>query len=294
MNCVSKLTTLQEAVNIALDRRLPSPGTRPAHLHHAIRHSIEAGGKRLRPILVLAAHELFPSSNDPMPAAVSVEFLHTYSLIHDDLPAMDDSDLRRGEPSCHKAFDEATAILAGDALLAMSFEVLAVGYASSPSLVARLVRILAVAAGSEKLVAGQMEDLMSEGEDPDADVLSYVHQNKTAALLVACMEMGLSLGEREGDDDVLAQGRRAGLSLGLAFQAMDDFLDATRTTEEIGKDANSDAARKNATLVALRGLEETRELASRYTDDALTAVRELGGDNEFLLALILYLLDRQK
>ena len=136
--------------------------------------------------------------------------------------------------------------------------------------------------------------LKAEGEDPDADALSYIHQNKTAALLVACMEMGLSLGEREGDDDVLTQGRRAGLSLGLAFQAMDDFLDATRTTEQIGKDANSDAARKKATLVALRGLEETRELASRYTDDALAAVRDLGGDNEFLLALILYLLDRQK
>ena len=294
MNFIRKLASLQERVNAALDRRLPPHGTRPAQLHEAIRHSIGVGGKRLRPILLFAAHELFPVENDPMPAAVAVEFLHTYSLIHDDLPVMDDSDIRRGQPACHKAFDEVTAILAGDALLAMAFEVLAVDYASQPNLVARLVRVLAVAAGSEKLVGGQMEDLMAEGSSPDPEILAYVHENKTAALLAACVEMGLIIGQKAEDEDVLALGRRMGMSLGLAFQAVDDLLDATRTTEELGKNAGSDADRGKVTSVALQGLEETRALAARHTEDALAAARELGGENTFLLDLITHLLEWDK
>jgi geranylgeranyl diphosphate synthase type II len=294
MNFTRQLNDLQEKINGALDFRLPSIEIRPRRLHEAIRHSVSAGGKRVRPILVLSANQLFPSSNNPMPAAIAIECIHTYSLIHDDLPAMDNSDLRRGQPSCHKAFDEGTAILAGDALLAMAFEILSVDYSDRPDLVAPLVRILANAAGSERLVGGQMEDLLAEGSPPNADTLKYVHENKTGALLMACVEMGLFLGEKEGDEEVLILGRRLGMSLGLAFQAMDDLLDATRTTEELGKDAESDAAQGKATSVAFRGIEETRDQAKQHTEEALSFAREIGGDNEFLLELIVYLLNRKK
>ena len=187
MNFNRQLNDLQEKINEALNLRLPAADTRPSRLHQAIRHSVSAGGKRIRPILVLSANQLFPSGNNPMPAAIAIECIHTYSLIHDDLPAMDNSDLRRGQPACHKAFDEATAILAGDALLAMAFEVLSVDYADRPDLVSHLVRILATAAGSERLVGGQMEDLLAEGSSPNADTLRYVHANKTVRFIYPVM-----------------------------------------------------------------------------------------------------------
>ena len=294
MNFAPHLKDLQDKINAALDSRLPSMETRPCRLHEAIRYSVSAGGKRVRPILVLSANQLFPSTNNPMPAAIAIECIHTYSLIHDDLPAMDNSDLRRGQPACHKAFDEATAILAGDALLAMAFEILSVDYAGRPELVAQLVGLLANAAGSERLVGGQMEDLLAEGSTPNADTLKYVHENKTGALLVACVEMGLVLGGKGGDEEVLYLGRRLGQSIGLAFQAMDDLLDVTRTTEELGKDADSDVALGKATSIALRGLKETRDQAKQHTEQALSFAREIGGDNEFLLELIVYLLNRKK
>lgn len=294
MNFTRLLNDLQEKINGALDVRLPSIETRPRRLHEAIRHSVSAGGKRVRPILVLSANQLFPSTNNPMPAAIAIECIHTYSLIHDDLPAMDNSDLRRGQPACHKAFDEATAILAGDALLAMAFEILSVDYSDRPDLVAHLVRILANAAGSERLVGGQMEDLLAEGSTPNAETLKYVHVNKTGALLMACVEMGLFLGNNGVDEEVLILGRSLGMSLGFAFQAMDDLLDATRTTEELGKDAESDAALGKANSVAFRGIEETRDQAKKHTEEALSFAREIGGDNDFLLELIVYLLNRKK
>ena len=155
MNFKEKLIAWQAKVNQSLEVCLPAIEEHPARLHEAIRYSMHAGGKRLRPILVLAAHELYPSEHDPMTAAMAMECIHTYSLIHDDLPAMDDSDLRRGEPACHKAFDEATAILAGDALQPMAFEILARGYRGEPGLGMDLVRILSDTAGSKKLVGGR-------------------------------------------------------------------------------------------------------------------------------------------
>ena len=294
MNFNRQLNDLQEKINEALNLRLPAVDTRPSRLHEAIRHSVSAGGKRIRPILVLSANQLFPSGNNPMSAAIAIECIHTYSLIHDDLPAMDNSDLRRGQPACHKAFDEATAILSGDALLAMAFEVLSVDYADRPDLVSHLVRILATAAGSERLVGGQMEDLLAEGSSPNADTLRYVHANKTGALLTACLEMGLFLGNKGAEEKVLILGRQLGMSLGLAFQAMDDLLDATRTTEELGKDAESDAVQGKATSIAFRGIEETKEQAKHHTEEALAFAREIGGDNEFLLELIAYLSNRKK
>lgn len=294
MNFARKLSEMQAEANAALDRRLPPADTRPVRLHEAMHYSVSAGGKRLRPVLVMAARELYPGEPSLIAAAVAVECIHAYSLIHDDLPAMDDADLRRGKPACHKAFDEATAILAGDALLPFAFEVLATDYADHPELAARLVATLARAAGSEKLVGGQMEDLLAEGSEPEPSALAFVHANKTAALLTACVEMGLLLGARGKDEETLEKGRRLGLSLGLAFQAVDDLLDVTRTTEELGKAVAVDAARGKMTWVALRGVEEAERLAAKHTEDALEVVRELGGDNAFLLELVKYLLEREK
>ena len=292
MNFEEQLSAKVEQVNRSLLEALPNREVKPARLHEAIRHSSEAGGKRLRPVLLLAAHDLFPGTGDPMAAALAIECIHTYSLIHDDLPAMDDSDNRRGQPSCHKAFDEATAILAGDALQPMAFELLAKGYHNSSEVAVDLVRMLAETAGSEQLVGGQMQDLLSEGEEPDADNLGYIHQNKTAAMIRASLQMGFRLGEKGGDLALMGLMAEAGLSLGLAFQAVDDLLDVTRTSEELGKDAAHDAESGKVTWVGLLGERKARELATKHTEDALGKLEEVGGDNAFLLELVKRMLDR--
>jgi geranylgeranyl pyrophosphate synthase len=292
MNFEEQLSAKVEQVNRSLLEALPNREVKPARLHEAIRHSSEAGGKRLRPVLLLAAHDLFPGMGDPMAAALAIECIHTYSLIHDDLPAMDDSDTRRGQPSCHKAFDEATAILAGDALQPMAFELLAKGYHNSPEVAVDLVRMLAETAGSEQLVGGQMQDLLSEGAEPDADNLGYIHQNKTAAMIRASLQMGFRLGEKGGDLALMGLMAEAGLSLGLAFQAVDDLLDVTRTSEELGKDAAHDAESGKVTWVGLLGEGKARELATKHTVDALGKLEEVGGDNVFLLELVKRMLDR--
>ena len=293
MNFSEKLKSWQGQVNQALDQALPGSEVPPARLHQAIRHSVDAGGKRLRPILVLAAEDLFRGENDPMPAALAIELIHTYSLIHDDLPAMDDSDLRRGKPSCHIAFDEATAILAGDALQPMAFEWLAWGYASVPTLFADLSLILAETAGSRHLVGGQMQDLLSEGKEPDEENLSYIHENKTAAMIRASLEMGFRIGAMGEDEAKTARIREAGLSLGLAFQAVDDLLDLTGSTEELGKDAHHDLEQGKVTWVSLKGEEGARQLAREHTERAREGLRELGGESGFLLELTTFMLERK-
>ena len=292
MNFEEQISAKVEQVNRSLMEALPSREIKPSRLHEAMRHSSEAGGKRLRPVLLLAAHDLFPGNWDPMAAALAIECIHTYSLIHDDLPAMDDSDTRRGQPSCHKAFDEVTAILAGDALQPMAFELLAKGYQDIPEVAVDLVRMLAETAGSEQLVGGQMQDLLSEGEEPDAENLGYIHQNKTAAMIRASLQMGFRLGEKGEDSNLMNIMAEAGLSLGLAFQAVDDLLDVTRTSEELGKDAAHDAECGKVTWVGLLGEEKARELATQHTEDALGKLEAVGGDNAFLLELVRRMLDR--
>ena len=293
MNFTQKLKEWQHSVNQSLGQRMPPADLVPPRLHQAMRYSMEVGGKRLRPILVLAAHELFPSSIDPMPAAMAIECIHAYSLIHDDLPAMDDSNLRRGQPACHKAFDEATAILAGDAFQPLAFELLSEGYASEPTLALQLMTILAKTAGSEQLVGGQMQDLVSEGKEPDEGTLSYIHLNKTAAMIRASLQMGFLLGACRDDSlkyDIVS---KAGLALGLAFQAVDDLLDVTSSTKELGKDASHDQDLGKITWVALKGVEEARELAEVHTENARQSILKVGGDNHFLLELIDYMLARK-
>ena len=292
MNFTQQLKEWQNLINQSLDQFLPNPDLTPSRLHKAMRYSMEVGGKRLRPILVLAAHELFPGSRDPIPAALAIECIHTYSLIHDDLPAMDDSDTRRGQPACHKAFDEATAILAGDALQPMAFELLAKGYKDIPEVSVDLVRMLAETAGSEQLVGGQMQDLLSEGQEPDVGNLEFIHQNKTAAMIRASLQMGFRLGEKGGDEDLITIMGEAGNSLGLAFQAVDDLLDVTQTSEELGKDAAHDAESGKVTWIGLLGEEKARALANKHTQDTITRLEEVGGDNAFLLELVRRMLER--
>ncbi len=293
MNFKQKLKKWQELINQRLVQALPSDQVKPTQLHQAILHSMNAGGKRLRPVLVLAAHEIFPNCTDPVPAALSVECIHTYSLIHDDLPAMDNSDFRRGKASCHKAFDEATAILAGDALQPLAFEILSTSYLNNPKLAIDLVAILARTAGSQKLVGGQMQDLLSEGTLPDEENLSFIHSNKTAAMIKASLQLGFRLGAQGTNSEKLLRIGDVGQSLGLAFQAIDDLLDVTQSTDQLGKDAQHDGERGKVTWVSLKGKEEARRLAAHHSQEAQKTLGLIGGDSLFLEELIQFMLDRK-
>jgi geranylgeranyl pyrophosphate synthase len=245
---------------------------------------MEAGGKRIRPVLLMLASEIFRSNHNPMAAAVAIECLHTYTLIHDDLPAVDNSDLRRGRPSCHKKFDEATAILAGDALLTYAFQLLSTAYAAAPELATKLIRDLSSASGSRHLIGGQMEDVENEGQPIDAQTLLYIHENKTAALITSALTMGLRFGEPS--DEQLAAMRQAGHHLGLAFQIVDDILDATSDAQTMGKPVGHDAAVDKSTYVALHGIEGARPEAARHTQAAIHSIEQIGGNNKTLIALI--------
>jgi geranylgeranyl pyrophosphate synthase len=221
---------------------------------------------------------------DALAAAVAVECVHTYSLIHDDLPCMDNDDLRRGRPTAHKQFDEATALLAGDALLTLAFQLLARHYAAAPVLCAALTREIADAAGSEHLIGGQMEDLLAERKpDATAGELEFIHLNKTAAMLSAALVTGGLCGGATATQ--LATLRDTGLHLGLAFQITDDLLDATADTATLGKTAGKDAKAGKTTYVKIHGLDASRRLAREHTDAARVALARLPGGAPFLVAL---------
>ena len=233
-------------VEAALDRFLPRADERPAKLHEAMRYSLMGGGKRLRPILCLASAEAVGGKPDvAMVPAVALECLHTYTLIHDDLPAMDDDDLRRGRPTLHKAFDEGLAILAGDALQTLAFELLARAAVPAPYEPGRLVLELAQAAGSRGVIGGQVEDIAAEGQSPDAGQLEFIHAHKTGQLIRAACRMGaIAAGARP---EQLAALTTYAEKVGLAFQIADDVLNVTSTPEQLGKAVGSDAARKKMT-----------------------------------------------
>ncbi len=289
MDFPAELKRLASRVEQGLDQHLPPASTRPARLHEAMRYSLQVGGKRLRPVLVLATHEILaapPSPDvDPLPAAVAIECLHTYSLIHDDLPCMDNDDLRRGRPTAHRQFDEATALLAGDALLTHAFALLAESYAGRPALAHALLRELADAAGSRRLIGGQMADLLAEKQAAiKPDELEFIHLNKTAAMIEASLVFGgLTAG---ASDAALATLRRAGRHLGLAFQIIDDVLDATADSATLGKTAGKDAKAGKATYVKLHGLDASRRYAREQSDAARATLRELPREAPFLQALV--------
>ncbi|MDR2845054.1 MAG: polyprenyl synthetase family protein, partial [Puniceicoccales bacterium] len=267
------------ATEAALLRHTPPPDTRPAVLHEAMRYSLQAGGKRLRPVLCLAAHALFPSTLDPLPAAVALECLHTYSLIHDDLPCMDNSDLRRGHPTCHKQFDDATALLAGDALLTHALWLLADAYRDTPAVAVGLVRDLGDAAGSQKLIGGQVEDIIGERGEATPERLDFIHHNKTAALITASITMGVRL--TDAPIGAVEKAREIGLHVGLAFQVIDDILDVTSDAATMGKPVNADADNKKITYPRLHGLDASRAKAHALTDTAVRLCGELGGTDAF-------------
>lgn len=293
MDFSTKLNALIAEVEQGIDELVPPAATHPTRIHEAMRYSIQSGGKRLRPVLVLAAADLSGrDAYDPLPAAVAVECIHTYSLIHDDLPCMDNDDLRRGRPTAHRQFDEATALLAGDGLLTQAFLLLANSYVANADLAAALIRELAFAAGSERLIGGQMEDLRAEKKaDVTPEELHYIHLNKTAAMIEVALVMGGLCGRMVPGAD-LELLRMIGRDLGLAFQIVDDILDATSDSATLGKTAGKDAKAGKSTFVKLYGLEGARKFAERHTAAALASMAKLPGDPSFLRELTESLLDR--
>lgn len=282
-NPKSYLQDCANRTNSALEQILPSGETRPERLHQAMRHSVFSGGKRLRPALCIAACEACGgTAEQAIRAACALELLHTYTLIHDDLPAMDDDTLRRGRPTCHIAFDEATAILAGDALLTLAFEVLA----EIPTIGSALALELARATGSRGVIAGQAEDLAAEGQTPNADLVEYIHLNKTAALIRAACRMG---GTCAGaNPQTLTTLTTYGESIGLAFQLIDDLLDESSTEEELGKNIGSDKEKGKMTWPAVHGISATQQRADELTTAATQAAQSLpNGDTLTALAQLM-------
>jgi geranylgeranyl diphosphate synthase type II len=272
----------------ALERALPPETAWPPTIHRAVRYSLFAGGKRIRPLLVLAAAEAVGGADDDaMPLACAVEMIHTYSLVHDDLPAMDDDDLRRGKPTSHKVFGEAMAILAGDALLTRAFHLLAeVAPDAGAETVRRRLRAIAVlgeAAGTTGLIGGQVTDLESEGRVVDAPSLERLHRAKTGALLSACVRGGALLAGAGASD--LARLEAYGSAVGLAFQVVDDVLDGTANDAALGKTAGKDVAAGKATYVSVHGLSGARRIASALLADAQAAVRPFGERGRILSGL---------
>ena len=268
----------------ALRSLTPAATARPARLHEAMRYSLEAGGKRLRPVLCLASAAAFAPQADASHAATALECIHTYSLIHDDLPCMDDSDLRRGRPSCHKSFDEATALLAGDALQPLAFELLATGYASNPSLATALVRELAITAGSTLLVGGQTEDMGGLAAGATDGRLEFILLGKTAAMLSASFAMGAMIGGASAAD--VEHFRRAGRASGIAFQLVDDLLDLTADAAQLGKPVGADAQNGKFTFAGLHGVEATKQRIEALTIETVGHLRATKGDTAFLVELV--------
>lgn len=262
-------------VDAALDRFLPIPGEVPGAIHEAMRYTVFAGGKRLRPVLCLAAAEACGGKRKrALAAACAVELMHTYSLVHDDLPCMDDDDLRRGRPTCHKVYGEGMAVLCGDALLTEAFAVLAKSKASERHSVGDLVAELASTGGSRKLIGGQVLDLEGEGRVLSKEELVGIHEAKTAALLVSSLRLGGMTADAKPKQ--LGALTAYGYSLGLAFQVIDDILDVTQTTRALGKTAGKDEAVNKATYPSVLGLEEARKEAERLTEAALDALEIFG------------------
>jgi len=284
----------QASTDAALERLLPASTQRPASIHKAMRHSVFAGGKRLRPILCMEAARMIAGSlaDGVADLGAALEMLHTYSLIHDDLPALDNDDLRRGRPTCHKVFGDAMAILAGDALQTQAYEILARLKCPAEDRV-RIIEEVARATGTvDGMIGGQVVDLEAEHSKPDADTLEYIHRSKTAALITASVVTGgLFAGAEDGEVEKL---RSFGQSIGLAFQIVDDILDVTQTSEQLGKTAGKDTAAEKATYPALFGIEESRKKADKLIMTASAALEGFGTRAETMGALADYLVQRKK
>ena len=288
MSPEEQLKRFASRVDARLDQLLPQAEAQPAELHAAMRYSCLAPGKRLRPALVMAcAAAVGGQSQSGLDAGCAVEMVHCFSLIHDDLPAIDDDDLRRGVPTCHKVYGEAVAILAGDGLFALAYETLS-RMECRPSDAVFCFHTLSTAVGSEGLVGGETLDILSEGKDVDEGALTLIHVRKTAALMRAACLIGARLGGATAAQEAILSGY--GYDLGLAFQVADDILNETSTPQELGKAAGSDRARGKATFPALMGLEASRTYAERLVHEALDFLKPL--DSEVLRFLARYAIDR--
>ena len=282
----------QRRVDFALDTLLPPARTKPKTIHEAMRYSIFAGGKRLRPVICVASAEAVGGKIDnALPLACAVECIHTYSLIHDDLPCMDNDDFRRGKPTSHKVFGEGIAVLAGDALLTIAFEMAASCRGSARYSSAKIVHELAVAAGSQALIGGQVADTEGEGKKISLSELRYIHANKTAALITASIRLGAM--SANATPRQLAHLTEFGQSLGLAFQVIDDILDVTQTSEKLGKSAGKDLKAQKATYPALLGLKKAQKVADKLTAQARASLKPLGKAAAPLLAIADFLLERK-
>src|SRR3984957_8822659 len=289
----------REAADLALEQLLPPPSQYPASIHQAMRHSVFAGGKRLRPILCMEAARMVAAKSlaGTLPKGVeqvgaALEMLHTYSLIHDDLPALDNDDLRRGRPTSHKVFGEAIAILAGDALQTQAYEVLAQLDCSAEARVA-IIREIAHGTGTiDGMIGGQVVDLEAEHTKPDLATLEYIHRSKTAALITASVVSGGIYADATPAD--IPPLRTPGQSIGLAFQIVDDVLDLTQTSEQLGKTAGKDAAAEKATYPALFGIEESLHKADTLVDQACAELNEYGAAASNLKDLAPFLVERKK
>jgi len=278
----------------ALERLLPPATQYPSSIHQAMRHSVFAGGKRLRPILCMEAAQMVqgcvPDGIEDLGAAL--EMLHTYSLIHDDLPALDNDDLRRGRPTCHKAYGEATAILAGDALQTRAYEVLARLQCPAEARVAIIAEIARATGTIGGMIGGQVMDIEAEHVHPDAKTLEYIHRSKTGALLTASVVTG---GMYAGASEAQVAGLRGfGENIGLAFQIVDDVLDVTQTSEQLGKTAGKDTAHDKATYPALFGVEASLKKAGELVAQADAALEQFGERAETLREIAKFLVERKQ
>jgi len=280
------------AVDAHLEKLLPSEDTQPTSIHQAMRYSVQAGGKRIRPILVLETARIFES--DIMPAlhpACAIEFIHTYSLIHDDLPALDNDDLRRGKPTSHKKFGEATAILAGDALLTLAFEVVGAAPVDAERRVAMLTEIATAAGTINGMVGGQVADLEAEGKPVGKRMLEYIHRSKTAALIRASVTAGaLCVGAPKAE---VARLRKFGENIGWAFQVTDDILDVEESSAALGKTAGKDVAQQKATYPAVYGLERSHEIANDLATRAIDGLAPFGEKADRLRSIAEFLVLRR-
>jgi len=279
-------------VDTAMDAFLPKARERPATIHAAMRYAVFAGGKRLRPVLCLAAAEACGGETaNALAPACALELMHTYSLVHDDLPAMDDDDLRRGRPTCHKIYGEGMAVLCGDALLTEAFIVLAQTPPANRYSTRDFITELATTGGSKKLIGGQVMDLEGEGKTPSPRELVRIHEAKTAALLTTSLRLGAMTAN--ATPAKLAALTRFGHALGLAFQVIDDILDITQSTEMLGKTAGKDQNAGKTTYPAVFGLVASRKQAARLTNAALKALMPLGKKATRLEEIATYLLRRE-
>jgi len=290
----------QKQIDEALEGFLPKPVGKFKTLIEALRYSLFAGGKRVRPILALASYEVFALSNPLnnkeleiiLPSASALELIHTYSLIHDDLPCMDNDDFRRGKPTSHKVFGEDMAVLAGDGLLTLAFELIAKTPHTDPKILIQVIQILSESSGTFGLIGGQVLDLESEGKKLSPSQLQDIHENKTGALISSSVKIGAILGQ--ANEEQLKRIDLFGQSVGLAFQIVDDILDVESTTEKLGKTVKKDLVQEKATYPSVFGLEKSKKMASDLRDQAIDSLQLFGDKAQALRELASFIIDRKK